>query len=140
MGLLTNTIWNLNTGSLPMFDIRPIAIGIGALVLTLLWRVSSIGQRPKGYPPGPPTIPILGNLHLMPRKDGHLQFEKWAHEYGPIYSLILGTKVWIVLSKAQVVKDLLDKRGAKYSSRPEQYLAQEVYRHSLGPLFMVWRH
>ena len=55
------------------------------LALTLLvglWRLLQIGKRPKGYPPGPPTIPVLGNLHLMPTRDAHLQFEKWAREYG----------------------------------------------------------
>jgi hypothetical protein len=37
-------------------------------------------------------------------KDSHLQFQAWAQEYGPIYSLILGTKVMIVLSSPEVVR------------------------------------
>jgi hypothetical protein len=37
-------------------------------------------------------------------KDSHLQFQTWAREYGPIYSLILGTKVIIVLSSSEVVR------------------------------------
>ena len=53
----------------------------------------------------------------MPARDIHLQFEKWAKEYGPIYSLILGTKTMIVLSSDQAVVDLLDKKGAIYSDR-----------------------
>lgn len=44
----------------------------------------------------------------MPQRDAHLQFTKWADEYGPIYSLMLGTRVLIVLSSDQAVKDLLD--------------------------------
>ena len=40
----------------------------------------------------------------MPMKDSHLQFQAWAQEYGPIYSLILGTKVMIVLSSPEVVR------------------------------------
>ncbi|KAF3008170.1 hypothetical protein E8E14_005786 [Neopestalotiopsis sp. 37M] len=56
----------------------------------------------------------------------HLQFEKWAREYGPIYSVILGTKVMIVLNTDQAIKDLLDKRSNIYSSRPEMYLGQIV--------------
>ena len=40
----------------------------------------------------------------MPMKDPHLQFQAWAQEYGPIYSLILGTKVMIVLSSPEVVR------------------------------------
>ena len=66
-----------------------------------------------------------------------MQFEKWAREYGPIYSLMLGTKVMIVLNSDQAIKDLLDKKGAIYSSRPEAYIAQDVLSGGLRILFMV---
>ena len=97
-----------------------------ALAVLLVHRLSKVGRRPAGYPPGPPTLPIIGNLHLMPKEKGHLQFQKWSQEYGPVYSLILGTKVMIVLSSDQAIKDLLDKRSGIYSSRPDMYLGQVV--------------
>lgn len=100
-------------------------VTIGTLVL-LLHRLSKVGRRPKDYPPGPPTLPIIGNLHQMPTEKGHLQFQKWAEEYGPIYSLILGTNVMIVLSSDKTIKDLLDRRSGIYSSRPEMYLGQII--------------
>lgn len=53
-----------------------------ALVAVAIYHILQIGSRPKDYPPGPPTIPILGNLHLMPTEDQHVQFKKWADEYG----------------------------------------------------------
>lgn len=96
------------------------------VVALLLYRLSKIGRRPSDYPPGPPTLPLIGNLHQMPKEKGHLQFQKWAEEYGPVYSLILGQNVMIVLSSDQAVKDLLDKRGNIYSSRPDMYLGQIV--------------
>ena len=115
---------------------------LAALVAIAAYRLRSVGRRPANYPPGPPTLPIIGNLHLMPKEKPHLQFQKWAEEYGPVYSLILGTKVMIVLSSDQVVKDLLDKRSGIYSSRPDLYLGQIVSGGSkvsggLRMLFMV---
>jgi hypothetical protein len=101
-------------------------------------RLSRVGRRPAGYPPGPPTWPVIGNLHLMPKEKGHLQFQKWAEEYGPVYSLILGTKVMIVLSSDQAIKDLLDKRSGIYSSRPDMYLGQ-IVSGGLRMLLMVRR-
>ncbi|KAF2963027.1 hypothetical protein GQX73_g10544 [Xylaria multiplex] len=118
------------------------AFGI-ATCLVVFWKFRKIGTRSKDYPPGPPTLPFIGNLHQMPKGRGHLQFQKWAEEYGPVYSLVLGTKVVVVLSSDVAVKDLLDKRSAIYSSRPEFYLGQEVLSGNLRPLFLqygnTWR-
>jgi hypothetical protein len=108
-----------------------------ALVSIALWRLSKIGQRPKNYPPGPPTLPLIGNLHQIPDKKRHLQFEKWAREYGPVFSLMLGTKAMIVLNSDQAIKDLVDKKGAIYSSRPDAYIAQDILSGGLRVLFMV---
>jgi hypothetical protein len=62
----------------------------------------------------------------MPKKDPHLQFQKWAQQYGDVYSLILGTKTMIVLSSSRAVKDLLDKKSALYSDRPDLYTGQTL--------------
>jgi hypothetical protein len=106
------------------------SLGISAAVIVLLASIAinlgKVGRRPPGYPPGPPTWPLIGNLHLMPQGNAHLQFQSWAQEYGPVYSLILGTKVMIVVSSDQAVKDLLDKRSGIYSSRPDMYLGNIV--------------
>jgi hypothetical protein len=85
-----------------------LALAIVSLVLVFS-RLNRVGRQPKDYPPGPPTLPILGNLHRIPLEKAHKRFEKWAQEYGPIYSLILGTQVLIVLSTDQAVRDVLPR-------------------------------
>lgn len=85
--------------------------GLFALIAVLAYQSSRIGSRPANYPPGPPTLPFIGNLHLMPKEKAHLQFQKWADQYGPVYSLVLGTKTMVVLNTDRAVKDLLDKRS-----------------------------
>lgn len=109
-----------------------------AAFLAILYRLRNVGRRPKDLPPGPPTLPIIGNLHLMPKSQPHLQFKKWADEYGPVYSLILGTSVMIVLSSDIAIKELLDKRSGIYSSRPPLYIGQ-VLSGGLRMLLMVSR-
>lgn len=129
-----------------------LVLGFLGLGLLLLWR-TKLGKRPAGCPPGPPTLPIIGNLHQMPKSRSYLQFEKWARQYGyafvphlsempsnsnsPIYSLIIGCRVIVVLSSDIVVKDLLDKKGAIYSSRPDMYLVQDVASGGLRFSLMV---
>lgn len=128
-------------------------LAMAALAACII-RLLSVGHRPKNYPPGPPTLPILGNIHQvqhlelhyllrtksclqMPSRDAHLQFEKWAREYGPIYSLMLGTKVLIVLSSDEAVKELLDRRSGLYSDRQEMYIGQTLCSGDLRLLMMV---
>ena len=112
-------------------------LGVLTIFALGLFRLLSIGRRPKGYPPGPPTLPIIGNLHQMPTRDAHLQFQKWAREYGPVYSLILGTKILVILSSDEAVKELLDRRSGMYSDRPEIYVGQDLCSDGLRVLMMV---
>jgi hypothetical protein len=73
----------------------------------------------------------------MPSRDAHLQFQKWAQEYGPVYSLTLGTKTLIVLSSDVAVKDLLDKKSAIYSDRQDMYIGKTLCSGDLRLLMMV---
>lgn len=75
----------------------------------------------------------------MAHRDVHKQFQKWAEEYGPIYSLILGTKTMIVLSSDTAVKELLDRRSGIYSDRQDMYFAQTLCSGGMRVLMMV-RH
>jgi hypothetical protein len=58
----------------------------------------------------------------------HEQFHKWAAEFGPIYSIMLGSQTMIILSSDEVVKELLDKRGSIYSDRPQNFIAKMCSR------------
>ncbi|OAL34493.1 hypothetical protein AYO20_06336 [Fonsecaea nubica] len=109
-------------------QLTPIVLAtiVVGIVFYGIYRILQVGKRPADLPPGPPTIPILGNIHQIPTERPHLQFQKWAQEYGPIYSLMLGTQTMIVLSSPKTVKDLLHNRSAIYSSRPDMYLAHDV--------------
>jgi hypothetical protein len=41
------------------------AIGVVVILALGVWYLSVLGSRPKDYPPGPPTLPILGNIHQV---------------------------------------------------------------------------
>lgn len=120
-------------------------IAVSAL-LPCLYRLLRIGSRPKGMPPGPPTVRVFGNLLQLRSKDVHFQFRKWAEQYGDIYSVTLGNQQMVVLNSPRAVKDLIDLRSSNYSSRPEMYvgyvgqmLISDGYRLVLMPYDAGWR-
>ncbi|KAH6718660.1 cytochrome P450 [Leptodontidium sp. MPI-SDFR-AT-0119] len=101
---------------------------IMALPLTffLLLKVFRYGIRLKTSPPGPPTLPVLGNLLQLPQKDLHLYFDKLSKQYGPIVSLKLGGTDLVLLNDATVVRDLIEKRSSIYSARPDTFIREFV--------------
>lgn len=106
---------------------RPLlALALAALVAGIIYIVLFVGRREKNLPPGPPTIPILGNVHQIPLKGAHFQFTKWAKQYGGIYSLKMGTGTAIVLTDRRLVKELVEKKSAIYSHRPRSYVADLI--------------
>ncbi|KAH6649219.1 cytochrome P450 [Chaetomium tenue] len=75
-------------------------------VVSAIYLVLTVGKRDPRLPPGPPTWPIIGNLHQIPTKRTHLQFAKWAKQYGGIYSLKFGSGTSIVISSPRLIKQL----------------------------------
>ncbi|CAO2648174.1 Nn.00g074410.m01.CDS01 [Neocucurbitaria sp. VM-36] len=77
-------------------------------------------------PPGPPRLPIIGNLHQAPADAGWVTFQKWVEQYGPLVAVDFGGTNVIIVGDYEIAKDLLDKRANIYSSRPRMVMAQEL--------------
>ncbi|KAG1854775.1 cytochrome P450 [Suillus tomentosus] len=102
------------------------SISLFSLLLTtgIIWMITkllSIGRREQHLPPGPPTVPILGNALMVPPKFAQLKFTEWAQQYGGIFSLKIGHGTVVVVSDATVLKEFMDKRSNETSGRPSFY-------------------
>lgn len=69
-------------------------------------------------PPGPPQLPIIGNLHQAPKSYAWRQYYQWSQKYGSIIHLNMAGQSVVVLSITKVAHDLLAKQGATFSDRP----------------------
>ncbi|OAG38750.1 hypothetical protein AYO21_07103 [Fonsecaea monophora] len=112
-------------------DISTIQYVVVVVGLFILYKILHIGMRPKNYPPGPPTIPIVGNLLQIPIKNFHLGFQEIAQKYGPIVSLKLGATDMIMLNHPTVVRELLEKRSNIYSARPDIYIREYLDNYNI---------
>ncbi|KAH7884291.1 cytochrome P450 [Phlebopus sp. FC_14] len=83
-----------------------------------LW--SKKGTR-SPLPPGPPSLPILGNVLDIPSSEPWIAYDKWAKKYGDVFRIRLLTRDAIVLNSLESARALLEQRSQIYSSRP--YLA-----------------
>jgi hypothetical protein len=86
-------------------------------VVFLIYVVHQKRRRAK-LPPGPPRLPLIGNLHQAPAEAPWITFGKWIQQYGPLVSLDFGGTDVILIGDYDTARDLLDKRATIYSSRP----------------------
>lgn len=109
-----------------LLGLSPVGLTAVAFVAILVYQLLQVGKRLKGLPPGPTTLPIVGNLHQLPEEDVHLKFKESADQYGEMYSVMLGNQRMVVLNSPRVVKDLIDARSNNYSSRSDLYVSQTL--------------
>ncbi|KAJ6257386.1 Cytochrome P450 monooxygenase CLM2 [Drechslerella dactyloides] len=107
-----------------LIDLRlsnPVVYG-GLLVAISLWGIKKIvaarGRLP--LPPGPKGVPLIGNVADLP-PPGAIEWQHWiSHKdlYGPISSVTVFNQTIILIHDLNIAFELLDKRSAKFSSRP----------------------
>src|SRR5882672_2840764 len=85
---------------------------------------STAHGAPRAYDdlPGPPRLPVLGNLLQIDTTRMHLQLEDWCAKYGTIYRLKLGKRRVIVIGEHELVSTVLRHRPRGFS-RPTRLAA-----------------
>ncbi|KAJ6255808.1 hypothetical protein Dda_9418 [Drechslerella dactyloides] len=105
-------------------------------ILFLRRLLSKLSTQKLPLPPGPKGLPILGNISDLPP----VGVPEWRHwlkykdEYGPICSVTVLGQTIIVIHDKDMASELLDKRSAKFSSRPFMEFASRIcgYEKTLG--------
>ncbi len=64
--------------------------------------------------PGPPALPLIGNLHQMDTARLHLDLERWAAQYGPLFRVRLGPRTRVCIADIDVINDMLRERPERY--------------------------
>ena len=94
-------------------------------LLSVLWRKTTRDSR---YPPGPPTIPFVGNLNIV-TKDMIVEFRKLRQKYGDVFSLVMGTQTVVVVNGIDTLKELFIKHGDVVSGRPDAFVMREMAKY-----------
>ncbi|CAL5211117.1 unnamed protein product [Lathyrus oleraceus] len=96
------------------------------LVICLILPLFLFFLKNRTMPPGPKGLPIIGNLHQLDISNLYLQFSQFSKIYGPIFSLQLGLRQAIVVSSAEIAKEVLKNNDLVFSNRPIVYGQQKL--------------
>ncbi|KAK7331002.1 hypothetical protein VNO77_25211 [Canavalia gladiata] len=61
-------------------------------------------RRLKNLPPGPPSLPIIGNLHQL-KHPLHRTLQRLSQKHGQVFSLWFGSRFVVVVSSPSVVRE-----------------------------------
>ncbi|KAK8611598.1 hypothetical protein V6N13_131645 [Hibiscus sabdariffa] len=72
----------------------------------------------KNLPPSPPSLPILGHLHLL-KPPVHRFYHSLSQKYGPVFSLRLGSRLVVVVSSSTLAEECFTKNDVLLANRPK---------------------
>ncbi|KAL5758944.1 hypothetical protein ACOSP7_021555 [Xanthoceras sorbifolium] len=87
------------------------------LLLLPFFFILHLKKKNSNQPPGPPKLPIIGNLHQL-GKLPHRSLQKLSQKYGPIMLLQLGEAPTLVVSSPEIAKQVLKTHDLECCSRP----------------------
>ncbi|CAI8605095.1 unnamed protein product [Vicia faba] len=91
-------------------------ISLFFLIITL--KLLFYTTRFKNLPPGPPFLPIIGNLHQL-KKPIHHTFQTLSQKHGQIFSLWLGSRLVVVVSSLKTAQEFFTKHDIVLANRPQ---------------------
>ncbi|KAM4107462.1 hypothetical protein ACB094_04G146900 [Castanea mollissima] len=111
------------------------------LFLFLIKQRKKLVQSKK-LPPGPSTLPLIGNLHQL-RGLPHRSLQHLSDEHGPLMFLQLGSIPTLVISSADIARDIFKTHDLVFSGRPVLYATKKISYNlstvSFAPYGEYWR-
>ncbi|KAG6539257.1 alpha-humulene 10-hydroxylase-like [Zingiber officinale] len=94
-----------------------------AVVLLQLRRGRSGAHKSHGkviapLPPGPPKLPLIGNIHQLAGANPHRTLRSLARTHGPLILLRLGQVDLVAASSVEAVEEIIKRHDLNFASRP----------------------
>lgn len=117
-----------------------------ALGLGLLLTSAKEKKGKRNLPPGPPTVPLLGNLPWLGKSLFDLEplLRQLRSKYGPIITIRIGSRKLIFISDRSLAHQTLVQKGSVFSHRPQatgaaRIMTSNQHNISSGAYGPLWR-
>ncbi|KAK7319219.1 hypothetical protein RJT34_03937 [Clitoria ternatea] len=87
------------------------------LTLFLISNLVFKARKLRNLPPGPPSLPIIGNLHHL-KRPLHRTFNALSQKYGRVFSLWFGSRLVVVVSSSSEFQQCFTKNDVVLANRP----------------------
>lgn len=110
---LSGLPWSLLTPCLDRFTLLGLSITVFVLVFDFMKR----RKKWSNYPPGPTSLPFVGNLTQVDFNNPLDSFEKLRKKFGNIFSLQLSWQSIVVVNGFEVMKEVLIHKSEDFADR-----------------------
>ncbi|KAI4343691.1 hypothetical protein L6164_011010 [Bauhinia variegata] len=123
-----------------LFSSLPSCLFVCLITFYFVFKLKSRSKH--NLPPSPPKLPVIGNLHQLGTLL-HRSFASLSQKYGPIMLLHLGQTPTVVLSSADLTREMVKTYDVVFSSRP-QTTGAKIFLHggkdvAFAPYGEEWR-
>nr|CAB3474553.1 unnamed protein product [Digitaria exilis] len=109
-----------------------VALALAALIPILLFLLNRLLYGK--LPPGPRPRPVVGNLFDVQPVRCRC-YQEWARKYGPIMTVWLGSEPTVVVSTAELAKEVLKTHDQSLADRQRDRSSE---RFSRGGMDLIW--
>ncbi|KAI5655236.1 hypothetical protein M9H77_32423 [Catharanthus roseus] len=108
-----------------------ILLCISLMIFSIFFLQIIFKKQKNKLPPSPPSLPIIGHLHLL-KRPFHRTLRNLSAKYGPIVYLRLGSRPTVLVSSPSIVEECFTKKNdIILSNRPHCILADYLtYNHT----------
>eukprot|EP00252_Welwitschia_mirabilis_P021888 TRINITY_DN5741_c0_g1_i1.p1 TRINITY_DN5741_c0_g1~~TRINITY_DN5741_c0_g1_i1.p1 ORF type:complete len:513 (-),score=-19.33 TRINITY_DN5741_c0_g1_i1:255-1769(-) len=88
---------------------------------------ANYNRKKKNLPPGPPGLPVIGNLLELRRKPFINLVKELRKDYGGIFMLRMGTRPIVIVTSAELAHEALVEKGHLFANRPSETPTRRIF-------------
>ncbi|XP_070571422.1 cytochrome P450 2F3-like [Ptychodera flava] len=100
-----------------MLDLTTFLVAITTFMLGY-WLSQKLFAKDRNLPPGPPSLPLVGNLFTVAGKRPLAALRDLAAKYGDVFTIRLGSQLVLILNSHEAVREALVRKADDFVGRP----------------------